>query len=462
MLRREAHRTRGVRGLIGRREHSHLIAVLASFGVMALAFLLANAAGDGVHFNPDESRWLSRAHYLAAITNPGDPTWADQYMTRGQPPAGSYAMGLGLILQGRDLKTNPPWDFSRPWEVNVAIGNMPVPGDLSAGRRTSAVLVALTALVLIFVAQTFVSLPWAILAGLLYAIHPFTVYIGSIAMADALFGLLIALAAWAAAAYARNPGWPRAIVLGGVLGLGGATKLSPLAVAAGLSIAMIAAAIVSASRQRFRPPWPSSRAAFGLTIGAAALVTFVAVYPYLWPDPVTRTRHLFTFRVEEMSTQASDWPVMAVPNRIEALRRIHVNFSDRYNLSASLARFVGFGSAPGWPRQIEIVVAGVGAAVMGVRAVRDGPWSPRALVLAVLGGQVGVTVLTMRSEFDRYHLPMSLLGAIAAAAALEWLATEAQRREIAGSAIMARHRRHRELDGGSRIHARCGNRRTAN
>jgi hypothetical protein len=55
-------------------------------------------------------------------------------------------------------------------------------------------------------------------------------------------------------------------------------------------------------------------------------------------------------------------------------------------------------------------------------AVRDGPYSPSASVLAVLGGQVLITILGMRSEFDRYHVPMALLGAVAAAVALEWLA----------------------------------------
>jgi hypothetical protein len=46
-------------------------------------------------------------------------------------------------------------------------------------------------------------------------------------------------------------------------------------------------------------------------------------------------------------------------------------------------------------------------------------------VLAVLGGQVLITILGMRSEFDRYHVPMALLGAVAAAVALEWLAWRA-------------------------------------
>jgi hypothetical protein len=76
-------------------------------------------------------------------------------------------------------------------------------------------------------------------------------------------------------------------------------------------------------------------------------------------------------------------------------------------------------------RQVEFLVPLLGLVLMAGMAVRDGPYSPRALVLAILGGQVLVTILGMRSEFDRYHVPMALLGAVAAAAALEWLARSA-------------------------------------
>ncbi|HEX2280919.1 MAG TPA: hypothetical protein VHG52_04060, partial [Thermomicrobiales bacterium] len=99
--------------------------LLAILAVAVLAFAIADAAARWPNFNPDESRWLSRAHYVAALTDPFGPTWADQYMTRGQPPLGSYAMGIGLLAHGRDLETNPPWDFSVTWEENIALGRKP-------------------------------------------------------------------------------------------------------------------------------------------------------------------------------------------------------------------------------------------------------------------------------------------------------------------------------------------------
>lgn len=408
----------GKRSAATRTSHVRL-AWLLVLPIALVAFLLADAAADLPNFNPDESRWISRAHYLADLRDPLGPTWADQYMTRGQPPLGSYAMGAGLLLQGRDLETNPPWDFAIPWEENIASGHKPAPEDLAAGRRTSAALVALTAIAIVAIARVFVSLPWALLAGSLFAIHPFSIYIGSIAMADALFGLLIGLAALAGAAYAKNPGWPRAALLGVLLGLGGATKLSPLAVAIGITALLLAGAAYAAFPRR---DWrqASRRAIYGLTIIFAAALTFVAVYPFLWPDPIGRTGQLFAFRVEEMAAQSSDWPVMAVPNRAEALRRVGINFTERFNLAGSALSLAGY-STPLPLRAIEIVVALLGIAAMTVAAIRAGPFSSRIAVLAVLGGQAAVTILGMRSEFDRYHLPMALLGIVGAAVGLEWL-----------------------------------------
>ncbi len=400
----------------------HLAAVLATIVVMAFAFLLASNAGRGPNFNPDESRWISRAHFLTDLADPFGPTWADGYTTRGQPPLGSYVTGLGLLVQGRDVTTNRPWDFFLPWEENIALGHKPVPEDLDAARRTSAALMAMTSLALVVVARTFVTTPWAIGAGALFAVHPFTAYVGSLATSDAVFGFLVALAAVAAAAFARRPGLPRAVLLGAVLGLGGATKLSPLVLATSLAAAGLAALAIFATGQRRVARPQAIYALSGVVVGIAAMVTFVVAYPYLWSDPVTRTHHLFAFRAEEMAAQADDWPIMAVPTRIEALRRVGVNFSERYNLSASVITWFSSGSAPLAVRQLELLLPVVGAAIMVVMAARAGPYSPPMLALTVLGGQVLITILGMRSEFDRYHVPMALLGAVASAVALRWLA----------------------------------------
>ena len=393
----------------------------AVVAIFLLSFLLSRGSAQLPNFNPDESRWISRAHYLADLADPFGPTWDDQYTTRGQPPFGSYVTGAGLLLHGRDLVTNPPWDFSLSWEENLAAGNKPIAADLQAARATSAILTAATAIVLIGIASVYVPLSWALLAGCIFAVHPFSRYIGSLATADAVFGLLIAMAALAMAQCARRRAWQWAGVAGLLLGLGGATKLSPLAVAAGLTgLALLLAALPAGLIDA--PPSRRSLAGMGVLISLACATAFVVVYPYLWPDPIGRTVNLFTFRVVEMATQASDWPVMAVPTRLDAIRRTGLNFSEHYSLLGGLASAAHV-QVPRSCLQLEVVLAVVGIGVMARDALRAGLLSAQMLVLAVLGGQVIVTILGMRSEFDRYHLPAALLGAVAICIALHALAT---------------------------------------
>ena len=77
----------------------------------------------------------------------------------------------------------------------MALDHKPQPQDLAAGRRLSAVLIAVTTIALIGVSGVYATSPCAVAAGALFAVRPFTVYIGSIAATDALFGLLILLPA---------------------------------------------------------------------------------------------------------------------------------------------------------------------------------------------------------------------------------------------------------------------------
>ena len=177
---------------------------------------------------------------------------------------------------------------------------------------------------------------------------------------------------------------------------------------------------VTTIRRRRIAPREAAYAARGVVVGIAALLAFIGSYPYLWSNPVAHTRHLLAFRVEEMAAQSTDWPIMAVPTRAEALRRVNLNFTERYNLTASAIFWLG-GTTTHLIRQLEFLIPVLGIVLMAGRAIRDGPYSPRALVLAILGGQVLVTIFGMRSEFDRYHVPMAILGAVAAAVALEWL-----------------------------------------
>ncbi len=413
-------------------------AIVVFVALLSLANNLRQGPWTG--FNPDESRWISRAHFLREFTDPFGPTWSDRYTTRGQPPVGSYATGLGLVVQGRDLFTNLPWEFSyQPgtpgWYRNMAEGRMPTPDDLAAARRTSAAYVALTAALVAALGWTLGGAMAAAFAGIAFALHPFSAYIGSIATSDPVFGLLIALAALAAARLGRRPTIAAALGLGVALGLGGGTKLSPLLVAP--VVGALGAALLGGDFLR-RRTFPRDRLGWLLvSVPVVALAVFVASYPYLWPDPISRTRNLVEFRTTEMQAQASDWPVMAVPTRAEALRRIGVNFAERFSISGAIDRAAEFaGGRPLGFAQIDLLAALAGLLLWAAAALRRGPRDPNALVLLVLLAQVAVTIGGMRSEFDRYHVPMMLLGALAFGVLTASLAAHMPRaiREPAGRA----------------------------
>ena len=149
----------------------------------------------------------------------------------GQPPLGSYLMGLGLTLQGRDLDTNGFYDFHFGQDWNWRHGNMPDEADLAAARRTNSVVGALIAVSVYLIARGLSNAVAGIAAAALLVPHPLSIYLSSLAGSDALVTLLVALAALVAMALANRPTWPRAILLGVLLGLGGSAKLSPLALA---------------------------------------------------------------------------------------------------------------------------------------------------------------------------------------------------------------------------------------
>ena len=106
------------RALVGRvhiaaiaRRSQVLVDIVMVVVVFACAFAINNSYVKSTELHPDETRWLNRAYYLEDFTDPYGPTWQDYYISQGQPPGGSYLMGLGLLVQGESLHPNGVWDF---------------------------------------------------------------------------------------------------------------------------------------------------------------------------------------------------------------------------------------------------------------------------------------------------------------------------------------------------------------
>ena len=369
---------------------------------------------DSTKFHRDEARWVHRARFVQELADPLGSYWHDRELTRGQPPFGSYLTGIGLIAQGRDLDTNDLWDFnfSKPW--NLRHGRMPSFNDLAAARRTNAVIGALTAVAVYFIGCRLANRVAGVAAALLLIPHPLSIYLPSLAGSDAALGLLIALAALAATTLAGRPTWPRAVLLGILLGLGGATKLSPLLI----SLPLAAVGLVLLCRAWRRPATADAdhASALGwrlLSLPAVAFATFVVVYPYLWPDPVGRTLTLFQFRAREMANQGEVWEDLAVTSRADALGRIGHWLGEVHSTTGRLAGGVAARVGVDWsPTGIDLPLALIGAQILVLLVVRHGLGSRHALAAVVLGAQVAAIVLGMRADFQRYLLPVVITEAV--------------------------------------------------
>lgn len=401
--------------------------LLIATALFVLACWQFFAYSDDQPLHRDEARWVHRAVYVRELSNPRGPYWDDdtwrrrgasldeRSRLRAQPPLASYLMGVSLVLQGRDLETNGFWNMDRDEAWNLRRGNAPEPADLTAGRRTSAVVTALTVVVAYFLGARLTNRIGGVVTALFLTAHPLIVLYATFAGSDALLTFLVALAALAAFRLADRPTWARALLLGALLGLGAATKLSPLLAAVPLALLGVAALFVGLVNRRQRV-WVSPPFRLGwqlLSVPVVAAAVFVATYPYLWSDPVGRTRAMLDFRRLGMELQGEAWPHAAVETRLEAFQRVGVKLGNDWTALGRLSTELHERFGIVWdPRGIELALAAAGFVLLLALVIRFGLWSGHALAAAVLASQAAVTILGLRADFARYHLPILLLTAV--------------------------------------------------
>ncbi|MBA2248509.1 MAG: glycosyltransferase family 39 protein [Chloroflexia bacterium] len=387
---------------------------------MALLFFLSFGLNldkvDVTPFHPDESRWLHRSFYLEDLRDPFGETWQDYYLTRGQPPLGSYMMGIGQLVQDRPLRPNIAWDFffdrERGW--NETAGAMPSAEDLRAGRQTSGFVGALVVAAVYLLGRLLTNRVGGLAAGFFLAYHPLHMHIGSQALSDQLLNLLLTLTFLTAFMFARRPTWAWAVTLGVLFGLGGAAKLSPLllslpATALGLYFFMTRSWFDRALKGATR-----DRRAFKLIVQPViAFGAFVVAYPYLWVAPLQHTYNLFRFRVDEMEAQGMVNDRNRVENSWIALDRIGNRIGEQWQTSAGPVSALNerYGLTLN-PFGFDPMLAMIGLVLFGVLVFRHGIRSSHAFVLLLVLAESGAIVLGLRSDLYRYQLPLVLVEAI--------------------------------------------------
>lgn len=378
-------------------------------------------------FHQDESRWLNRAHYLTDLADPFGPTWNDQYLTRGQPPVGSYMMGLGLLLQGRDLETNPAWDFRRNSSFNRAIGAMPDRADQLAGRRWNSFLGAVAVACVYLIVRRLTNPIGGVVGAAFLIANPLQTWQNRIALADTTLTLTLALLFLVVIRLMRRPSWWYALAAGVLIGLGGANKLTPIALS--IPLALVGVLLLARGWYDRRAltnrvsPGPLGLPSFRdvgwmlLSIPLTALTTFVVVYPYLWPSPIMRTLTLIHFRQQEMQGQIRMSPALATDGPIQALIRTVTSLggapdSDgKWSTTYKVFAMIGLPDVGMALSYTDIVLAVIGLALITVVGIRKGIRSAELMIAALIVFQTLTIVLNMRVAFERYFLPI-LLGEV--------------------------------------------------
>jgi Dolichyl-phosphate-mannose-protein mannosyltransferase len=389
-------------------------------------------AVDSTPFHRDEARWIGNSTLIREWRHPLGLRWQDEgypdnYGTldernrrSSQPPLAMYFIAAGLLLQGRDLPDTGYWIMDKGPKWNTAQGNMPSAGDLRAARRTSVLAAALTVVALFAIGSRLTNRVGGVASALIYGVHPLVLSTSTRAWSDSLLVLCIALAALAAGRFAERPTWGRAALVGLFLGLGGATKLSPLAIAVelgGLGLVMLAWALISRDPSSLRLRQVSVRL---VAVPVVAFLVYVAVYPFLWKSPLENTRRMIDFRTESFRLQAMSFPGAEVGNRTEAFRRVGWELGERFStggwVANGLARHLGAGDWS-WLRDLDLMLAIAGWIAIAGFIVRRGSINPAMLMAAVIGGQALFIVLAMGVEYSRYLLPVLLAVAVGVGAA---------------------------------------------
>lgn len=369
-------------------------------------------------FHQDESRWLNRAHYFADLLDPFGPTWEDQYLTRGQPPVGSYVMGIGLMVQGLGPETNLAWDFRRGNDFNVNNGMFPSDADWQAGRRTNNVLGALAVVAVYFAVANLTNLVGGLAAALLLVANPLQSWHNRLALADTTLTLTLALLLLTLVHLMRRPRWSLAILAGVLVGLGGANKFTPLALAvplAGLGFLMLVQSwwagrrLKDASLRGWKglPPFRDVSWML-LSTPLVAGFTFVAVYPYLWPDPIGRALILLRFRQQEMASQSRIYPDRNIADPVEAFRRTWTYLTGQWSGTQQVLDQVGLSGIGRALAGLDVWLALAGIVVLAVLAAKKGLRSPHLMVLAIVVVESLTVIVSMKTDFERYYLPIVL------------------------------------------------------
>jgi hypothetical protein len=361
-------------------------------------------------FTPDESSWISTSYLLELFVQRdfAAPAWTKPTLTTDQPPLVRYIVGLGRRMGGYgpdDL--NKGWNFSSDQATNEAAGSMPSPDLLWWSRLSMAILSVFCGLALYSLVGSSAGRLAGNAATLLFVSNAYLRTMLPRAMGEPALLTFVTLAAWAAsrasAHWPQAGGSPRAYLrpfvwftVSGIFGgLAGASKLNGLLAAAAAAALVFIAPF--ARRGGFTVPgrWLMALGAAALVLLAAG-ITFVALNPFLYPDPVGRLESMIVYRQNVMAKQAQQYQDTVIDTMRERLAIVPRRVLSQYQT-------VHF------PRSLYVnsLLGAIGLAFL-LRASWRYLFMPNessaSLAILLFGLAMGVPPLFTPLDWDRYYL----------------------------------------------------------
>ena len=421
-----------VQATLSRRMRQRRVDLILAVMIFLIGFGFYWSGIESQDYHADESRWINRADYLEDLADPFGPTWNHQYLSRGQPPIGSYSIGLGLVLQGRDLDTNPAYDFRRSGEWNTQYGTYPDDGDLMAGRRWNAFLGGISAALIYIVVRQLSNPVGGIAAAVLLLANPLEIWYSRIALADATLTLTLALLYLGTIKFMRYPRWWLAIAIGVLIGIGGGNKFTPLALSvplAGIGGLLLLRAWWFRWKNRklestsfWRLPAFTHISWMLISTPFVALATFVITYPYLWPDPIRRTLYMINFRQLEMDNQYNLNPQFQTDSPWQSLQMTWDTLGNTWSSTLQIFQWLQLDRVGDILSTVDLWLAMAGIALLTYVGIRKGLRSAELMIAALIVFQLATIILSMRVAFERYYLPIMFGEFVAAGVTVGYIA----------------------------------------
>jgi hypothetical protein len=421
-----------------------LLAVLVFVGAGAVFYERAARVG----YNTDEGQAIWPSQYFQFVFLEGKvsgPVWDESYWTLTQVPVYRYIIGAGIWLSGssfleldldhrRDEVSGPdrakyldPTTYRD--ERRLAEQRRvprPSPEVLWAGRLPMVLLGAGTS-ALLFVVTAELAGPLAgLMAAAGFVAAPFVLTLLPRAHTEAPFLFFLMLALWLSLRAARAAGTiagvmadRRSQILGALAGLcaglSAGSKLTGVLVLAALGGFALGALLLAwlagrpqIAEQVGSPSVLARSWRWSALAAVVGLVVFLAVDPFLWPDPIGRTRAMLAFRQQEMFGQRTLNEELAVPEGT-ATRLLFL-------LRRSALEEPWAARRLGVP--LEGALMAVGVVVLAARIAcgrRAGALvGPEAIVVTWLSVLILGTAPNLGIDWDRYYLPIVTLGLVCA------------------------------------------------